>query len=1058
MIEILETRIAPATLTWIGASTPQWSAANNWTPTSVPAPGDTLIFNDSAVATTLLNDTPDGTPYSLLFNVDTNNYIINGNGVSFGAGGGLTKNGAGTVTLNISLTGSGGVTENGGLLELNRPNPFSGGITIAGGVLRVLNDTNLGAPTGDLTILSGATLETVGSLASVRSFHLGGNANIAVQGGTDFNISGLVTDAGVPGALAKLGPGNLTLSNPGNSFTGDINVASGVLRAVGAAPAVNPVTSALGNPQTSGRVISIAPGATLSFDSSDILGLDGSTPAVTLAIGGTVTNSGKFNTLGPISLSGTGVLTGTGGLSKTKQMYSLTGDINSDSGGLITAAANGAFAGYHLGAGVSIASNNAPLVISAVLLNQTPANGSAPGVLQVNGTNVVSLGGANTFSGGVSIESGTLRIASDANLGATVGGVSMLAGSQLEVVNSIASARNFTIGGAVNFLIPLTKTLTLSGVISDGVPPGSFSVIGGGKIILTNTANTISGGLSVTGGSLTYNGITSTIAGGGTATITPIPGTTGIASVVLTGTTLSSTFKITGPATTEVYKISIPSPTDHIDLIQLGNEILFGDGVADALPDLFIAGQVKRVVMGDVNGSAIFKFGDGLPYDVDTDNTTPDTYNNRPDVTLRDMLGEGITIDVTGDGTEGGVGGGGLGKFKVRSWGFPGLVKTTQSIDTFTIQRGDSYAVLEVDKFHNGVLTPANVNKITCLAGKWNSAGTAIEGYVGKFDVGGFAIGATLTAGYIQTRLFVKGTHLEIGNIAFGGIVTLTSPTPSALLDIRVGSFDGVIDAEGTIANFSGTGNFSGTLIADAIVTKVKALNFVDNGVNFARITTTSGGIGSIVATAGGMTNTIIQSAAGIGAITLTGSGATRSMIGSTISAKGSITGPIKIGTTGSGSNLDASVIISGADLGADGLLGGLLLNADEPWVGGTSIGDISVYGVMTGSAIAASIDPGIDATYGNPLTYAGGNDAAVGGGGAIGKVSLHSSAFTGKTTQTDNSIAHTNVIMGSSINGVFQLPSTAKIAALIFAAADVSRDLRSGGSPAAGDLLFYTF
>ena len=241
MIEILETRIAPATLTWIGATTPQWSAANNWSPPSVPAPGDTLVFDDSAIATTLVNDTPNGTPYSLLFNVATNNYIINGNSVAFGAGGGLTKNGVATTTMNISLIGSGGVTENAGILELKRPNPFTGGITIAGGILRVQDDTNLGAPTGDVTILSGATLETLGSLASGRGFHLGGTANIAVQGGTDFNISGLVTDAGVPGALAKLGAGNLTLSNPGNSFTGDINVASGLLRAVGAASSANPV-------------------------------------------------------------------------------------------------------------------------------------------------------------------------------------------------------------------------------------------------------------------------------------------------------------------------------------------------------------------------------------------------------------------------------------------------------------------------------------------------------------------------------------------------------------------------------------------------------------------------------------------------------------------------------------------------------------------------------------------------------------------------------------------------------------------------------------------------
>ena len=962
MIEVLESRIAPANLTWTGTGgTTLWSTATNWVTggtgvPAVPSSGDSLTFDDTGIGGASINDTAAGSAYDLLFNSVNNAYSIGGNSISLISG--LVVSGLSPVTVAMPLNGVGGVTMNSGLL---------------------------------------------------------------------------------------------TLTNPASSFVGDVVINGGTLMARGSATTVDPSSSSLGNPQVNAHDVTLN-GGSLELGASDLFGIDGSTPLFRLNINGGVVSSaaGKFNTLGPILLDGTGVLTGSGGVSAAKQMYSLMGDVTALGG---TISSNGTFAGYHLGSGVQIVAASGTLAISAPLINQTPAHGSLPGVLHVAGAGVVVLSGTNTFSGGTLLDDGTIRISRDANLGSPAGSVTMLGGSAIQTVGTFAIARNVSISGAVDFIIPTTNTLTISGVVSDGVPAGSISVSGGGKLLLSNPNNTISGSQSVTAGSLTFNGVTTSITGAGTATVTPIPGTTGIASIVLSGTTLTSVLKITGPATTEVFSISIPNANDHIDTIQLTNEILFGDGVADSTPDLFIAGKANRILMGDVNPNAIFKFGSGLPYEVPAETTTPDTYNNHPDITLRDLLGEGIVIDVLGDGTPGGVGGGGLGKFTVRSWGFPGLVKTTQSIDTFTIKRGDCFAVLEVDKFNNGVLTPANVNAITCLSGKWNSAGTAVEGYINKFDVGGFANAATLTAGYIQTRLLVKGTYLEPGNISLGGTITLTSESASSLFDIRIGSFAGTINAQGTVNKVTCTGNFSGTLIADGIVSKVSALQFVDNGFTNARITTTVSGIGSVVATAGGMTNTIIQSAGNIGAITLTGSGATRSMIGSTISAAGSITGAIKIGSTGSGANLIASVIVSGANLGADGLVGG----SPDIWMPGTTIGNISIYGVMTGSSIAASIDPGADFLFGNPTVY-GGNDVAVGGGGAIGKVSLHANAFTGKTIGTDNAISHTNAIMGASINGVFQLASTSKIAAAILnGAPDTARDLRVGGA-VASDLLFFTF
>jgi fibronectin-binding autotransporter adhesin len=769
---------------------------------------------------------------------------------------------------------------------------------------------------------------------------------------------------------------------------------------------------------------------------------------VLLGTGGVHANGGKLVLSGTNTHTGGNTIdSGTLEVANDQNLGATGGGISISNGG--TLSATDSFSNIRPIA-IGVSANISVSVNDVVSLNGVISNAAGTsGVLTSTGAGTLELRAANTYSGGTKISSGTLKVSANNNLGALAGDVTMQPGSTIEFVNGFTTARNFALAGTDTFVIPSGKTVTINGVVTDSATaPGSIVVAGGGILLLGNSANTYSGAYTMPAGTVKLNGTTTTLSGGGTVSIAMVPGTGDIASIVLAGTTQTSKLVINGPATTSVFSISIPDANDHIDTITLGKDVQFGDGNIDSTPDLFIAGKANAIVFSDVSRGAILKFGDGLPYDVSTDNTTPDTYNNHPDITLRDVLGSDVIIDVTGDGTPGGVGGGGLGKFVVRSWGFPGLVKTTQSIDTFTIKRGDSFAVLEVDKFNNGVLTPANVNKITCLAGKWNSAGTAIEGYVDKFDVGGFANGATLTAGYVQTRVLISGNYLEPGNIAMGGTITLTSESPSALVDIRVGTFKGTVDVAGTIASFVCTGNFSGELIADGIVTKVQALKFVDDGIDNARITTRIGDIGAVVATAGGMTNTVIQSAGNIGPVTLTGSGATRSMIGSVVAAFGNI-GIVKIGSSGSGASLSASLVLSGVNLGADGAVGGAGLDLDVYSPSVKSIGDIFIYGTMSSSIIAASIDPA-DGIFGNI-----GDLAVAGSGGTIGKVSLNSAAFTGKNFLNPAPGAHTNAVLGGSINGVYQIGvGAAKIAAIT----STSRDIRSGVGESPTDLLFRAF
>ena len=70
MIEALETRIAPATLVWLGATNGQWTNPSNWVGGTTPGAGDTLIFDGAGVTSAMINDTVPGVPYDLVFNTN----------------------------------------------------------------------------------------------------------------------------------------------------------------------------------------------------------------------------------------------------------------------------------------------------------------------------------------------------------------------------------------------------------------------------------------------------------------------------------------------------------------------------------------------------------------------------------------------------------------------------------------------------------------------------------------------------------------------------------------------------------------------------------------------------------------------------------------------------------------------------------------------------------------------------------------------------------------------------------------------------------------------------
>lgn len=104
----------------------------------------------------------------------------------------------------------------------------------------------------------------------------------------------------------------------------------------------------------------------------------------------------------------------------------------------------------------------------------------------------------NSYLGGTSVNAGTLRVSSDANLGSTSGGVT-LNGGALAPTASFATSRTFTLLSGAGGIAPGSGiTLTLNGPVT-GV--GTLNHIGSGTLILMGT-NNYSGGTLINGGTL----------------------------------------------------------------------------------------------------------------------------------------------------------------------------------------------------------------------------------------------------------------------------------------------------------------------------------------------------------------------------------------------------------------------------------------------------------------------------------------------------------------------------------------------------------------------------
>jgi len=445
-----------------------------------------------------------------------------------------------TFTSALASSNAGGLTKSGaGVLTLTANNAYTGLTTVSGGTLQVGN----GGATGSIT----------GNLA------LSNTAAVVFSRSDNLTFSGAISGTG---SFTKSGPGTLTLSG-NNAYAGLTTVAGGTLTistttalasgtiALDGGTIVN-ATGAQGFGRTGGiSTVAIGPGGgTIRSDArNDISGLiSGTSPTASLTYGtasGTVSNvvmviSGNNTYAGGTKLeSGIQLVVENNNAFGTGTLELAGAGIRTRNNAVRTLANQLVISGNTLFVGLANPDNDLIFTGSTTLVGgsrtlqvdfNTVAGGTGAGLMGAIGDNgngfgitkagsgVLTLGGANTYSGTTTLNNGTLRLANQlalqnstlalsgtgsVSLDAAVSGNAFTfaglsassAAATLALQNSSATAIALTVGGNN---VSTTYAGTLTGA-------GSLEKVGTGSLILSGS-NSFAGTTTVTGGTLQVGG------------------------------------------------------------------------------------------------------------------------------------------------------------------------------------------------------------------------------------------------------------------------------------------------------------------------------------------------------------------------------------------------------------------------------------------------------------------------------------------------------------------------------------------------------------------------
>ncbi|ELU2338915.1 autotransporter outer membrane beta-barrel domain-containing protein, partial [Salmonella enterica] len=423
-----------------------------------------------------------------------------------------------------AISGSGQVVKSGDkTLTLSGANSYSGATTISGGTLVATNVDALGS--GDVTDDATLELNTGGTFDNA----IGGSGNVVKSGADTLTLSGSNSYTGgttisggtlVASNVEALGTGDVT-----NNATLELNTGGDFINNIGGTGRVeksgdDTLTLSGSNTYTGGTLIN---GGTLVASNVEALGTGDVTDNATLALntGGTFDNaisgSGQVVKSGDetLTLSGTNSYTGgttiSGGTLVATNVEALgSGDVTDDAtlelntGGtfdnaisgsgqvvksgdkmLTLSGANSYSGGTLISDGTLVASNVEALGTGDVTNNATLAlntggdftnNISGSGQVVKSGDDTLTLSGANSYTGGTTISGGTLVATNVDALG--TGDVTNSSTLELNTGGTFDNA----ISGSGQVVKSGDETLTLSG--SNTYTGGTL--ISGGTLVATN--------------------------------------------------------------------------------------------------------------------------------------------------------------------------------------------------------------------------------------------------------------------------------------------------------------------------------------------------------------------------------------------------------------------------------------------------------------------------------------------------------------------------------------------------------------------------------------------
>jgi autotransporter-associated beta strand protein len=396
----------PGTFVLAGANT--YTGGTTITGGTVSISADTQLGAVPALGTTSANVTINGGALSVSASLTTpimRNFSLGA------AGGGLDVPSGKTWNIASTLIGQGALTKTGdGTLTLNAYNTYAGGTTINAGIVVPAAITSFG--TAGVTLNGGTLRLTTGDPfdLSAQGLSIGPNGGTIDTNGNNISLADPVNSGTGGGTFTKAGAGTLTLNSSVNvpllADGGSVVLAGTLSQRTGVVPFGVTVTN----------------GATLiESGANETLGILNHIAPLTLTNGGIFTTDGtpSANQIGLVTLNG-GTLTAVG-----------PGDPNHGNVNLILYNTVTVLAGASTStiSAPTITFSNSPIYGTGGTFNVTRGSASVdlnissniidyPGVGAVSitqtGNGVLQLTGNNSYSGGTSLNGGTL-IAENAN-------------------------------------------------------------------------------------------------------------------------------------------------------------------------------------------------------------------------------------------------------------------------------------------------------------------------------------------------------------------------------------------------------------------------------------------------------------------------------------------------------------------------------------------------------------------------------------------------------------------------------------------------------------------